>query len=275
MIDFFLTPFTSFLFMKQALLACVFLSLSCAPMGVLLILRRMSLVGDALSHAILPGIAIGFLIWGLWLPGLIIGGIVAGMVVTLGSGLIARRTILAEDASFSGFYLISLALGVLILSVKGGSVNLMHFLFGSVLAVDQASLLFITGVSMLTILVVILTYRSFVYECFDPMFVRLRGVNGGGYHLLFLCLVVLNLVAACQTLGTLMALGMMMLPSITARLIARQSWKIMGLSACIGVFSSYIGLVLSFHYNWPAGPTIILVTGCFYVMGLVVHTYRA
>lgn len=269
MYDFFLAPFIDYLFMRRALLACISISLSCGPVGILLVLRRMSLVGDALSHAILPGIAVGYLVSGLWLPGLTMGGVIAGMIVTMASGLIARRTILTEDASFTGFYIISLALGVLILSVKGGNMNLMHFLFGGVLAVDEASILFVTIVATLTLCVLALIYRPLVYECFDPIFVKMMGVKGSLYHLLFLGLVVLNLVAACQVLGTLMALGIMMLPAITARLLAQQIWTVVLCAVSIALFSGYTGLLLSYHLEWPAGPTIILVCGLFYLVALV------
>lgn len=269
MYDFFLAPFIDYLFMRGALLACIGISLSCGPVGILLVLRRMSLVGDALSHAILPGIAAGYLISGLWLPGLTIGGVIAGMIVTMASGLIARRTILTEDASFTGFYIISLALGVLILSVKGGNMNLMHFLFGGVLAVDEASILFITIVATVTLCVLAIIYRPLVYECFDPIFVKMMGIKGSFYHLLFLSLVVLNLVAACQVLGTLMALGIMMLPAITARLLAQQIWTIVLYATAIALFSGYTGLLLSYHLDWPSGPTIILVCGLFYLLALI------
>lgn len=268
MYDLFIAPFADYLFMKRALIACLGISLSSAPVGVILVLRRMSLVADALSHAILPGIAIGFLIAGLWLPALTIGGIIAGIIVCIASGWISRRTILPEDASFTGFYIISLALGVLILSVKGGSMNLLHFLFGGVLAVNEMGILLIAFTTTLTILTLALVYRPLIYECFDPTFVHMMGVRGSFYHYIFLSLVVINLVAAYQALGTLMALGIMMLPAIAARLLARQVWSIFLCAMIIGMLSSYFGLLLSYHLDWPSGPTIILVCGCFYFLAL-------
>lgn len=269
MYDFFIAPFAEYLFMKRALIACLGISLSSAPVGVILVLRRMSLVADALSHAILPGIAIGFLITGLWLPGLTLGGIIAGIIVCFASGWISRHTILPEDASFTGFYIISLALGVLILSVKGGSMNLMHFLFGGVLAVNEMALFLIAGATTLTILTLALVYRPLIYECFDPIFVQMMGVKGALYHLIFLGLVVINLVAAYQALGTLMALGIMMLPAIAARLLVKQVWSLFLCAMIIAVISSYAGLLISYHMDWPSGPTIILVCGGFYLAALL------
>ena len=125
-------PFINFGFMRRALLGCVAVSIGATPMGVFLMLRRMSLTGDAMAHAILPGAAIGYLIAGLSLGAMTIGGLIAGMAVAVLSGFVTRITALREDASLAAFYLISLALGVLIVSSKGSNVDLMHVLFGTV-----------------------------------------------------------------------------------------------------------------------------------------------
>lgn len=268
MYEIFIAPFIDFIFMRRALVACLAIAFSCGPLGVLLVLRRMSLMGDALSHAILPGIAIGYLATGLWLPGLSFGGLVAGLVVALVSGKIARKTILTEDASFTGFYIISLALGVLILSVKGGNMNLSHFLFGSVLAVDSNILLLIAIITTITLLTLALIYRPLIYECFDPHYVQLMGIKADRYQLIFLSLVVINLVGACQALGTLMALGVVMLPAISARLLVSQVWTAIVISVLIASLSGYLGLVVSYHLDWPSGPTIILFCGSIYLLVL-------
>jgi hypothetical protein len=123
-------PFVEFGFMRRALIACLALSIGSDPIGVLLLLRRMSLIGDAMSHAVLPGAAIGFLLAGLSLPAMGLGGIVAGLSVALLSGLVSRTTDLREDASFAGFYLTSLAAGVLIVSLRGSNIDLLHVLLG-------------------------------------------------------------------------------------------------------------------------------------------------
>jgi zinc/manganese transport system permease protein len=133
-------PFVDYGFMRRALIACVALGLSSGPMGVLLMLRRMSLVGDAMSHAVLPGAAIGFLIaGGLSLPAMGLGGLVAGLIVAILSGIVSRTTVLREDASFASFCLASLALGVLIVSLRGSNIDLLHVLFGTILAIDAAA----------------------------------------------------------------------------------------------------------------------------------------
>lgn len=273
MIDLFITPFTDYIFLRRALMACIALALGCGPVGVLLVLRRMSLMGDALAHALLPGAAIGFLVGGLSLPAMGLGGFCVGFLVALAAGAISRSTILNEDASFAGFYLISLALGVLIVSTQGNQVDLMHILFGTILAVDSTSLLIVTGITSFTLFVLALIYRPLLIECFDPGFLRVIGGKGSLYHSLFLILVALNLVAAFQALGTLMALGMMMLPAVSSRLWARHVWSLFCLSSFFGVLSGFLGLLLSYHLEWPSGPSIILVAGFIYGVSLVLAPF--
>ena len=262
-------PFKEFLFMRRALVACIGIALSSAPLGVILIQRRMSLMGEALSHGILPGIAIAYLAVGMWLPGLSVGGILAGLTIAFLSNLAARKTILNEDASFSSFYIIALAIGVLILSTQGGNMNLLHLLFGNVLAVDSGSLIFISVISTFSLILLFLLYRPLIYDCFDPLFMKSLGLKSSLYNAIFLTLVVCNLVAACQALGTLMALGMMMVPAVTARLLLKRLFPMIIVSTLLAIFSSYVGLLLSYYLNWPSGPTIILVAGTLYAMSLV------
>ena len=132
--DLALSPFAEFGFMRRALVGCLALALGGGPIGTFLVIRRMSLMGDALSHAVLPGAALGFIFGGLSLPAMSLGGAGAGLAVALLSGLVTRLTPLREDASFAAFYLISLALGVLLVSTHGSNVDLLHLLFGSILA---------------------------------------------------------------------------------------------------------------------------------------------
>jgi zinc/manganese transport system permease protein len=273
MLDFFVAPFVDYIFLRRALMACLALALGCGPVGVLLVLRRMSLMGDALAHALLPGAAIGFLLGGLSLLAMGCGGFIVGFLVALVAGLISRKTILNEDASFAGFYLISLSLGVLIVSMQGSQVDLMHILFGTILAVDTTSLLIVTGITSFTLCVLALIYRPLIIECFDSGFLRVIGGRGTLYHSLFLILVALNLVATFQALGTLMALGMMMLPAVSSRLWARHVWSLFLLSSFFAVISGYLGLLLSYHEEWPSGPSIILVAGIIYGISLILAPF--
>ncbi len=262
-------PFIEFGFMRRALAACLALSLGCGPAGTLLVLRRMSLVGDALSHAVLPGAAVGFMIAGLSLVVMSFGGFIAGLVVAGLSGLVARVTPQREDASFAAFYLISLALGVLIVSTHGSNVDLMHVLFGTILAVDDASLLLIVSIATLTLFTLAVIGRGLIVECFDPGFLRAVGGPGAAVHFVFLVLVVMNLVAGFHALGTLMAVGLMMLPAAAARFWAGQVATLAAASSAIAFASAYAGLLLSYHVNLPSGPAIILVAGGVYIVSVV------
>jgi len=266
----FISPFADYGFMRRALVASIALGLGSGPIGVLLMLRRMSLVGDAMSHAVLPGAAIGFLIaGGLSLPAMGLGGLVAGLSVALLSGLISRTTVLREDASFASFYLTSLALGVLIVSLRGSNIDLLHVLFGTILAIDAPALYLVGAIATFTLIVLAIVYRPLVAECFDPGFMRAVGGHGIFYHLLFLFLVVLNLVAGFQALGTLMSVGMMMLPAAVAQLWARTLPGMALVAAVIAALSGLIGLIVSFHLGFASGPTIILTAACFYVLSLL------
>ncbi len=263
--DIFLAPFADYGFMRRALIACLCLGLGSGPIGVFLMLRRMSLMGDAMSHAVLPGAAIGYLIAGsLSLTAMGLGGLVAGLSVALLSGLVSRTTSLQEDASFASFYLTSLALGVLIVSLRGSNIDLLHVLFGTILAIDAPALYQIGAITSVTLLALAVIYRPLVMECFDPGFLRSIGGRGPVYHFLFLLLVVLNLVASFQALGTLMAVGLMMLPAAIAQLWSRSLPSMMIIAATTAAASGYIGLIASYHLEFASGPTIIITASLIY-----------
>jgi zinc/manganese transport system permease protein len=262
-------PFLEFAFMRRALVGCVALSLAAPPLGVFLVLRRLSLIGDALGHAILPGVALGATLGGLSLAAMSAGGIAAGLVIVLLAGLAARGTGLREDASLAGFYLVSLALGVAIVSTGGIGVDLMDLLFGAVLGVDDGALLFMATVATLTLVSLALMWRPLVAETFDPGFLRHAGGGGAAWHLLFLALVVLNLVAAFHALGTLMAVGLMMLPATGARFWSNTVGGQVLAAAAMAMAASVAGLLISFHADVPSGPAIVLAAGAFWAAGLV------
>ena len=270
MFEFLIAPFAEFEFMQRALVGVVAIALGGGPVGVFLMLRRMSLTGDAMAHAILPGAAIGYLFAGLSLPAMTIGGLAAGVVVAVAAGLVSRFTALKEDASLAAFYLLSLALGVTIVSLRGSNVDLLHVLFGTVLALDDNTLLLLASISTITVMALAVLYRPLVLECVDPVFLRSVSRAGTPTHLAFLGLVVLNLVGGFHALGTLLAVGMMMLPAAAARFWASDITAMMIVSIVIGIVSGFGGLLLSFHLELPAGPAIILTAGIVYVVSLVV-----
>ncbi len=262
-------PFAEYAFMQRALLGGLLIAVSAGPIGVFLMLRRMSLTGDAMAHAILPGAALGFLIFGLDLIPMTLGGLVAGALVAAGAGFVARLTVQKEDAAMAAFYLISLALGVMIVSLRGSSVDLMHVLFGSVLALTQESLLMIAGIAAVSLSTLAIIWRALVAECLDPGF--LRSVSGWGpvVHFAFLALVVLNLVAGFQALGTLLSVGLMILPAAAARFWVRRVLSLCALAIAIGAGSVLVGLLISFHAAIASGPAVILAAGAVYFASLL------
>lgn len=266
---FLIAPFADYAFMQRALLGGLLIALSAGPIGVFLTLRRMSLTGDAMAHAILPGAAIGFLIFGLELIPMTLGGLIAGALVAAGAGLVARMTVQKEDAALAAFYLISLALGVMIVSLRGSSVDLMHVLFGSVLALNTQSLIMIAGIAAVSLVTLAIIWRALVAECLDPGFLRSVSTLGPIVHFAFLALVVLNLVAGFQALGTLLSVGLMILPAAAARFWVRRASSLCLLAMAIGLVSVGVGLLISFHGAIASGPSVILAAGAIYFMSLL------
>jgi zinc/manganese transport system permease protein len=263
-------PFAEFGFMQRALLGCLLLSASAPLVGVFLLLRRMSLTGDAIAHAIQPGAALGYLASGLSLGAMTAGGLLAGMAVVLASGLVARSTALREDASLAAFYLLSLAAGVLIISSQGRNVDLLRVLFGSVLALDDATLLLLAVIAAVTAVALLLLYRPLVLECVDPAFLRTVSRLSPVAHYGFLMLLVLNLVAGFHALGTLLSVGMMILPAAAARLWVRQLPGMLMLAGVLSAIGSTVGLVLSYRYELATGPAIVLSLGVVYIVSVLV-----
>ena len=259
--DLLIAPFAEFDFMRRALVGVLALGIGAGPIGVLMMLRRMSLAGDAMAHAILPGAAVGFLAAGLNLFAMTVGGLVAGFAVALGAGAVARATQMKEDAALAAFYLISLALGVLLVSLRGSNVDLLHVLFGTVLALDDATLLLIVSISSFTLVALALAWRPLVLESVDPGFLRSVSRAGAPTHLIFLALVVMNLVGGFHALGTLLAVGLMMLPAAAGRFWTRELTALVGVSVLIACGSGVLGLLVSYHSGVPSGPAIILLVG--------------
>jgi zinc/manganese transport system permease protein len=265
-----LAPFTEFAFMRRALAATLALTLSAAPLGVFLTLRRMSLLGDALSHAILPGVALGFMFFGLSLTAMALGGVLAGLLVVGLAGLVSRLTPLREDASLAALYLTALALGVTLIAHHGTRLDVLHILFGSALGVDAAGLYLVAGVSSLSLLALAGGYRGLVLESFDPQFLRALQRGSWCWQQGFLMLVVLNLVAGFQTLGTLMAVGLMMVPAVSARLWHDTLPAQLLNASAQAMVAGVAGLLLSYHLDTPSGPTIIGCAGALYAASLLV-----
>jgi zinc/manganese transport system permease protein len=197
------------------------------------------------------------------------GGLIAGFTVALLAGLVSRTTGLKEDASLATFYLASLALGVSIVSLKGSNIDLLHVLFGNVLAMDDQTLLVIAANATITLLVLAVIYRPLVIESVDPLFLRTVSRAGATAHLAFLALVVINLVNGFQALGTLLAVGLMILPAGIARFWSRDITGLICIAVLSALISGYAGLVLSFQTRLPSGPAIILVAAGLYMASVL------
>ncbi|MEI7711119.1 MAG: metal ABC transporter permease [Rhodospirillales bacterium] len=259
-------------FMRRALIGCLALSVAAPPLGVFLVLRRMSLMSDVMQHGVLPGIALGAAFAGLsvWAMGL--GGVAAGLAVALLAGWLARGKGAREDSQLTGVYLIALALGVALISAQRG-VDLTHVLFGSVLAVDDPALFAMAGVATIVLPALAAIWRPLIMESLDPGFVAATGGKGGLWHLTFLALVVLCVVAGFVALGTLMSVGLMMLPAIASRHWSVSLQGQVRASVVLAIIASVAGLLLSFHTDIPAGPAIVLTAGTLWMIGLARDTF--
>lgn len=262
-----IAPFETLGFMRAALVACAALALANGAVGTLLVLRRMSLDGDVLGHAVMPGAAIGFLYAGPSPVFLSLGGLASGFAVAALAGLIAGGRA-RDDAGLVAFYLVALSLGVVLVAWRGSNVDVMRVLFGTVLAIDRRALLQIAAATSIILLVIAALYRPLAVGSFDPAFLRAVGARAP-YRGVFVALVVLALVASFQAFGTLLAVGPMLLPAAAARCWGLGVAASIALATGFGLVASIAGLLVSYHGNLPSGPAIVLAGGCLYGASLV------
>ena len=256
---FFVEPFETLAFMRTALVACLALALSNGAVGTLLVLRRMTLDGQVLGYAVMPGAAIGFLYAGPSQAWLSLGGLASGFAVAALAGLGAREPA-RRDVGLVAFYLIALSLGVLLVAWRGSNVDIMRVLFGTVLAIDRGALLQIAAASSVIVLLIAALYRPLAVGAFDPAFLRSVGAPAP-YGAVFSGLVVMALVASFQAFGTLLALGPMLLPAAAARCWQLGAATSIALAIGFGLATSMAGLLVSYHGNVPSGPAIVLSAG--------------
>jgi len=256
---------------RHSYAAVLALSLGAGPVGVFLMLRRMSLVGDAMAHAILPGVAIGFLAAGLSVFAMTLGGVIAGIVIAVLSGLISRTTQLQEDASLAVFLLVSLALGVVIVTANGmDTEKLMEFLFGETAAQMNAAKLNVIAVNATISLVVLaLIWRPLVVDCVDPGFLRTVSHAGGIAHAAFLVVLVLNLVSGFHAFGSLLGVGIIIIPAAVARFWTRDITAMIMLASACALVAGWGGLLISFYAHVPSGPAVTLSAGALYAGSLL------
>ena len=255
-LDALLTPL-SYAFIQRGLLAALMVGVLCSVIGCYVVLRSMAFLGDAMAHAVLPGVAVAYLLG----RNLTLGALAAALVVALGVGLFSRRGMIKEDTAIGVLFAAALSLGVvLISSIRTYAVDLSHILFGNVLGVSSLDL-WLTAIIGVVILVSILVfYRQFLVISFDPVLAATLRIRVGLFNNLLLVLLALTIVISMQTVGVGLVAAMLVTPAATAFLLVRRLPAMMVLSGLIGGFSSLVGLFASYHLNVASGAAIVLTT---------------
>jgi ABC-type Mn2+/Zn2+ transport system permease subunit len=250
-------------FMTRAFAASVIVGVLCAVMGTYVVLRGMAFLGDALAHAILPGVAIAYLLQG----NLLIGALAAAVVVALAIGLFSRQGTIKEDTAIGILFAAALSLGVaLISSVKAYAVDLGHILFGDVLGVSAADLWLTAGLGVVVLLTVALLYKPFLVMSFDPVLAATMRLPADLLRMLMLVLLALTVVVSLQTVGVGLAAAMLVTPAATAFLLTRRLLPMMLIAALLGALASVVGLYVSYYANVVSGAAIVLTATAFFLV---------
>jgi len=257
-------------FMQRALLTSMLVGAVCGLLSSYVILKRWSLLGDAISHAVLPGVAIAYL---LGLP-FFVGAFATGALTSLGIGVIERNSRIKSDAAMGLMFTAAFALGVVIISQITTSTHLMHILFGNVLGVRDSALLLTLFAAVLALIVVLLFYKELMLYVFDPVQARSLGLNTGFLHYGLILLLTLTIVASLETVGIILVVAMLVTPGATAYLLVNRLHHMIWLSTLIGVVSAVIGLYLAFHFNVASGGTMVLVVSAFFLLAFLFAPQR-
>jgi len=256
-------------FMQRGMLASMIVGILCAVMGTYVVLGGMAFLGDALAHAILPGIAIAYLLH----ASLLAGALVAAIVIAFLIGLFSRQGTVKEDTAIGILFAAALSLGIaLISSIKTYAVDLSHILFGNVLGVSSTDLWLTAGLGLLVLLTVILLYKPFLVISFDPVLAATMHLPADLLRNLMLVLLALTVVVSLQTVGVGLAAAMLVTPAATAYLLTRRLASMMFLSAALGALSSIIGLYLSFYLNIVSGSAIVLTATGFFLIAFLFNS---
>jgi manganese/iron transport system permease protein len=259
MLEWLLTPL-QYAFMVRGLVAAVMVGTVCAVLGTYVVLRGMAFFGDALAHAILPGIAVTYLVGGGAQGPLFWGGLVAGVGTALGIGAISKSGQIKEDTAIGVIFAGMFALGVALISTaRNFSVDLAHLLFGNVLGVSVADLWLTALFGALMLLLVAAFYKEFLVISFDPVLASILRLRTQFFRYLLLVMIAVTVVIALQTVGVALMVAMLVTPAATASLLARRLPVMMLLAAAVGAFSGVAGLYLSYYVNVASGPAIVLV----------------
>lgn len=252
-------------FMQRALLTSVLVGAICGLLSCYVVLKRWSLLGDAISHAVLPGVAIAYLLgWPFF-----IGAFVTGALTSLGIGALERHTRIKADAAMGLMFTAAFALGIVIISKIATSTHLMHILFGNVLGVQTTALLLTLAASLVTVLTIWLAYRPLLLYTFDPQQAQALGFNTSLIHYGLILLLTLTIVASLETVGIILVVAMLITPGATAHLLTDRFPLMLAISVTVGVTSAVVGLVLSVSLDVASGGAIVLVASGLFLVALL------
>ncbi|HEY5768600.1 MAG TPA: metal ABC transporter permease [Terrimicrobium sp.] len=252
-------------FMRRALLACVLIGFTNGFLGAYVVLRRLALVADALSHSMLPGLALAAMLIGLNPAGLLLGGLFAAIFVALGGHLIASSSRVKDETAVAALYILAFALGIALIKYARVKVSLEHFLFGNILGISDSDLWTSYAISALTLLSLVALQRPLMVSLFEPSVARTQGINVGMLLALIIMLIVLAMVSSLQAVGVLLSLGLLVLPAATVYLLCDSYAAISWGGGIIGMAGAVSGLLISFWANIPSGPAIVMVLGALFL----------
>lgn len=270
MIEWLLSPLT-YTFMQRGMLAALMVGVLCAIVGCYVVLRSMAFLGDALAHAVLPGVAVAYLLQG----NLVLGALVAAVTVALGIGVFTREGTIKEDTAIGILFAAALSLGVALIStIQTYAVDLTHIMFGNVLGVGPADLWLTAGIGVLVLATIVLCYRPFLVITFDPILAATLRMPAELLRYLLLILIALTIVVSMQTVGVGLVAAMLVTPAATAYLLTRRLPTMMAISAGFGAFSSLAGLYLSYYANIASGAAIVLVSTTLFLVAFAVKSRK-
>ncbi|HCZ9762839.1 TPA: metal ABC transporter permease [Staphylococcus aureus] len=251
-------------FLNRALITSIIVGIVCGTVGSLIVLRGLSLMGDAMSHAVLPGVALSFL---FGIP-MFIGALITGMIASIFIGYITSSSKTKPDAAIGISFTAFLASGIIIISLINTTTDLYHILFGNLLAITNSAFLTTIVIGSIVLILIIIFYRPLMISTFDPTFSRMSGLNTTLLHYFVMLLLSLVTVASIQTVGIILVVSLLITPASTAFLISKKLYSMMIIASLISVISSIVGLYYSYIYNIPSGATIVLCTFVIYIITL-------
>lgn len=251
-------------FLNRALITSIIVGIVCGTVGSLIVLRGISLMGDAMSHAVLPGVALSFL---FGIP-MFIGALITGMIASIFIGYITSSSKTKPDAAIGISFTAFLASGIIIISLINTTTDLYHILFGNLLAITNSAFLTTIVIGSIVLILIIIFYRPLMISTFDPTFSRMSGLNTTLLHYFVMLLLSLVTVASIQTVGIILVVALLITPASTAFLISKKLYSMMIIASLISVISSIVGLYYSYIYNIPSGATIVLCTFVIYIITL-------